>query len=306
MVGAEVPITPPVRGAAPGPAGGSAVNLREGRGQPAVIAGVKVPAVAERPPVVPVTAGCPLVVPADDVWHQQVIPDEILVQLRILVLSVAAHLAVIQLRDDGRGRLHSVRAGFPWRDRDGDRLTCLAAEPAPLPAKGARDTRRATCRVVPHASRVRHLGHPVPVALILPPLWFPNIRRLPKARRVRVKVFIFAFKPFRVVSPLSRHSGLQVDHLEFLLRQSLLQPLQVAFTRLQLRLDVLYRVQVHSGHFSVGKFIFPVFCEFLLFPHIDVHTGVLYATVREKCSSYVFCVFFGSSGDASMNLPLLL
>ena len=260
MVGAEVPITPPVRGATPGPPGGSAVNLREGRGQPAVIAGVKVPAVAERPSVVPVTAGRPLAVPADDVWHQQVIPDEILVQLRILVLSVAAHLAVIRLGDDGRGH-------FPWRDRDGDRLTCLAAEPAPLPAEGARDARRATRRVVPHASRVGHLGRPVPVALIVPPRRFPNIRRLPKARHVRVKVFIFAFKPFRVVSPLSRHGGLQVDHLEFLLRQSLLQPLQVAFTRLQLRLDVLHRVQVHSGHFTVRKFIPPVFCEFLLFPH---------------------------------------
>lgn len=262
MVGAQVPIAPPVRGATPGAAGGSAVDLREGRGQPAVVAGVKVLAVAERPPGVP----------ADSSRCQQVIPDEIFIQLHILVFSVAAHLVIIRLRDSG-GRVPSVKAGFRWRDRDGHGLTGLAAEPAPLPAEGAHDTRYVTCRVEPHASGVRHPA-PLPVALIIPPPRFPNITRLEKAKRVRVKVFIFALKPFRVVSLLSRHGGLQVDHLEFLLRQSLLEPLQVGFTRLQLGLDVLYRVQVHFGHFSVGKFIPPVFCKFLLFPHIDVQSGL--------------------------------
>lgn len=273
MVGAQVPITPPVGGAAPGAAGGSAVNLREGRGQPAVVAGVKVPAVSERPPGVPVGAGRPLVVPADDLWRQQVIPDEIFIQLRIFVFSVAAHLAVIRLRHASWGRVPSMKAGFPWRDRDGDGLTCLAGEPAPFPPERAHDTRYVTCRVELHASGVRHLGS-LPVALITSPLRFPNIPRLRKGKCASVKVLILAFKPLRVVSLLSRHCGLQVYHLEFLLRQSFLEPLQVGFTHLQLRLDVLYRVQVHFGHFSVGKFIPPVFCKFLLFPHIDVHSGL--------------------------------
>lgn len=273
MVGAQVTITPPVRGAASGATGGSAVNQRERRGQPAVVAGVKVPAVAERPPVVPVGVGRPLAVPADDFWCQQVIPHEIFIQLRILVFSVAARLVIIRLGGASRGRVPFLKAGFPWRDRDGDGLACLPAEPAPFPAEVARDTRCVTCRVELHASRVGHLG-PLAVALIIPPPRLPNILRLRKAERVSVKVFIFAFKPFRVVSLLSRHGGLQVDHLEFLLRQSLLEPLQVAFTYLQLRLDVLYGVQVHLGYFSVGEFIPPVFCKFLLFPHIDVQTGL--------------------------------
>ncbi len=283
MVGAQVPITPPVRGATPGAAGGSALDQREGRGQPAVVSGVKVPAVAERPTGVPAGAGRLLDVPADSFWCQQVIPDEIFIQLHILVFSVAAHLVIIRLRDADRGRVPSPKAGFGWRDRDGDGLTCLAGEPAPFPAEGARDTRCAARRVEPHASGVRRPG-PLPVALIPPPLRSPNIPRLGKAKRFGVKVFIFAFKPFRVVSLLPSHGGLQVDHLEFLLRQSLLEPLQVGLTCLQLGLDVLHRVQVHLGHFPVGKFILPVFCKFLLFPHIDVQTGFAptAVTAREK------------------------
>ena len=92
MVGAQVSVTPPVRGAAAGAAGGSAENLREGRGQPAVVSGVKVPAVAERPQGV----RRPLVVPAAHLWSQQVIPDEVFIQLRILVFSVAPHVVIIR------------------------------------------------------------------------------------------------------------------------------------------------------------------------------------------------------------------
>ncbi len=101
MVRAQVPITPPVRGAASGAAGGSVVNLGEGRGQPAIIPGVKLPAVAVRTPAVPVGAGRPQVVPADDLRCQQVIPDEIFIQLRIFVFSVAAHFVIIRLGDAG-------------------------------------------------------------------------------------------------------------------------------------------------------------------------------------------------------------
>lgn len=135
MVGAQISITPPVRGAAPGAARGSALNLRTGRRQSAVVAGVKVRAESERPPGVPVGAGRPLVVRATDPWCQQVISDKIFIQLHVLIFSVASQLAVVRLRHASRGRMPSVRAGFPRRDRDGHRLTCLAAEPALFPAK---------------------------------------------------------------------------------------------------------------------------------------------------------------------------
>lgn len=303
VVGAQVAITPPVRGAAPGAPGRSAVDVREGRGQPAVVAGVKVPAVTERPPGVPPVG--PLVVPAAGLGCQQVIPDEILVELRVLVLSVAALLVVIGLRRGGRGRAPLLEAGLRGRDRDGDWLTCLAAEPAPLPAEGADDPGCGTCRMEPVGDSA-----PLPVALIVPPERLPDIPRVGEAKRLGVKVFILAFKPFRLASFLARHGGLQVDHLEFLLRQRLLQPLQVGFTRLQLRLDVLHAVQVHLRHFSVGKFIPPVFCEFLLFPHFDVHTGLLChqpqsgnATVAEKGGRQLSCVSSETVSGASLSFP---
>lgn len=304
VVGAQVPITPPVRGAASGAPGRSAVDVREGRGLPAVVAGVKVPAVTERPPGVPsvVPPVGPLAVPAAGLGCQQVIPDEILVELRVLVLSVAALLVVIGLRrGGGGGRALPLEAGLRGRDRDGDWLTCLAGEPAPLPAEGADDPGCDTCRMEPVGASA-----PLPVALIVPPERLPDIPRVGQAKRVGVEVFILAFKPFRLVFFLSRHGGLQVDHLEFLLRQRLLQPLQVGFTSLQLRLDVLHAVQVHLRHFSVGKFIPPVFCEFLLFPHFDVHTGLLChqpqsgnATVTEKGGRQLSCVFRDSQWSVS-------
>lgn len=166
MVGAQVPITPPVRGAAAGAAGGSVRNVREGRGQPAIVAGVEVPAVSEGPPAVPLGAVRPLVVPAADSRCQQVIPDEILIQLHILILPVAAHLAVIGLGDETRGRIDPAEGAHPRRDGDGDGLPCLAAEPALFPAEGTRDAPRVTCRVEPCAARVRHLDSQ-PVALIV-------------------------------------------------------------------------------------------------------------------------------------------
>lgn len=107
-----------------------------------------------------------------------------------------------------------------------------------------------------------------------------------------------------MVPPLSGDRGLQVYHLEFLLRQRLLEPLQVALAYLQLGLDVLHGLQVHLRHFSVGEFIPPVFCEFLLLPHIDVWkegfcarrspvTSQPRASVRAKCSasSTLSCAF---------------
>lgn len=99
-----------------------------------------------------------------------------------------------------------------------------------------------------------------------------------------------------MVRPLPGDRGLQVYHLEFLLRQRLLEPLQVALAYLQLGLDVLHGLQVHLRHFSVGELIPPVFCEFLLLPHIDVLkegfcarrspvTSRPRASVRAKCSA---------------------
>lgn len=229
---------------------------------------------AERPPAVPVSAGSLLTVSSRSLWCQQVIPDEIFIQLQILIFPVAAFLVVICTLDDGRGRVHSTKHGLLWRNRDRDWFAHLAAEPASLPAEGAGEPHCvATRSVVLHATGVQRL-HPPLVTLGVPPRRFPDILRFGKGRHVSVKVFIFAFKPFRVVSLLSGHGGLQVNHLEFLLCQSLLEPLQVGFACLQLGLDVLYRVQIHLGYFSVGKFFPPVFFEFLLLPHIDVHAGL--------------------------------
>ena len=252
MVGAEVSITPPVRGAASGAPGGSALNVREGRGHLALVAGVQVPAEAERPSVVPVGA---LAVLVTALRGQQVIPHEILIQLRVLVLLVAV-LPVVSRRGRRGRRGRGALAGSLRGDRDGDGLALLANEPAPLVTRGD------TCS--------RELKTPVNLH---GPLRLPNIPRAVEDKRVRVRVFIFPLRPLRLGPPLQGHGGLQVDHLEFLLRQSLLQPLQVGLTRLQLRLDVLHRLQVHARHFSVGEFIPPVFGKFLLFPHVRVLTA---------------------------------
>lgn len=142
MVGAQVSIAPPFGGAAPRTPRSSAVNLREGRGQPAVVAGVKVPAVPERPPGVPVGAGRPLVVPDDGFGRQQVAPDKILVQLRVLVLSVAAGLTIIL-------RFNYIKSHHPWWDWDGDGLAHPAAKPASFRGKRAGHGHSGTVRLRP-------------------------------------------------------------------------------------------------------------------------------------------------------------
>lgn len=236
MVGAQVSVAPPVRGAVAraGPGG-----LRQGRGQPAVVPGVKVPAVAERPEAVP----------GHQLGRQQVIPDEIVVELRVVVVSVPSSGLVV------RGFLG---AGPPGRHRDGDGLPGPAAEPAPVPDTEAADA-AAGGGGGGGPLRGTHLA-PGPVGLLAPP------GRLSGAA-VRVAVLVL---------PLAGHGGLQVDHLELLLGQSLLQPLQVGFAHLQLRLDVLHGVQVHPGHLSVRELIPPVFGEFLLLPHPDDLTSCVF------------------------------
>lgn len=282
MVGARVAITPPLRCAAPGAQGRSApVNLREGRGQSSVVSGVEVPAVTERPPA---EGGRPVRVPARGLRRQQVIPDEIVVQLRVLVVPVA--VLVVLHPGDGHGgglgrRVPTPKAGVRRRDRDGDGLTCPAA---PFSAKGAVGSRGdSRCEGLQQAPRVRvghHLG-PLPATFIVPPLRFSNAARFDgDNRRLCVQLFVFAFEPFRAASLLPSHGGLQVNHFEFLLRQSLLEPPQVGFTFLQLTLDVLHGVQVHLGHISIGKLLPPVLGELVLFPHIDVDSR---GDQRQKC-----------------------
>lgn len=270
MVGAEVSITPPVRGAAPGASGGFASsNLREGRGQSPVVPGVKVPAAEDRPPGVQMGAMRPVALSADALWCQQVIPNKIIIQFNIFVFSVAVLFVIIRQRDTGLGRVPSLKAGFPWWDGDGDGLAGLAAEPARLPTEDVGDPGSVTWKVKPDAHRVGHLG-----PLVIPPLRFPKMSSMRNTECVGIKVYAYASKTLQVVSLLLSHGCLQVVHLEFLLRQSLLEPLQVGFTRLQLRLYVLDGVQVHSWDFAIGKFIPPVFGKFFLFPHNAVHSGL--------------------------------
>lgn len=237
VVGAQVAVTPPVGGAAPGAAGRSVLDVPEGRGQSAVVARVKVPAVSDGPPVLLVGALRPLVVPAADFGCQQVIPDEILIELGVVVFPVAAHLALVGPGDAARGRVAPLIGALPRRDRDGHGLTCLADELAPLPAEGGQEPSRVTCWVKFGATRVRHLGSQ-PVELVVAPLRLMNVGRPGKYTLFGVEVLIFALKGFRMVLLLSVYRGLQVNHLEFLLRHSLLEPLHVAFAYLQLGLDV--------------------------------------------------------------------
>lgn len=239
MVGAQVSVAPPLGGAAPGAPRSSALNLRQGRGQPAVVTGVQVPAVPERPSGVPVRAGPPLVVPGgggDGFGRQQVVPDEVLVQLRVLVLPVAAGLAVVPRRFD------YIKAPYPRWDWDGDWLARPAAKPASFGAKAAGHARSETGPVGLQPPGVWRRA-PGPVPSVVPPLRFPNVHSDGACRRVGVKVLLFAPAGSPGLAPLpSGHGGLQVDHLEFLLGQSLLEPLQVAFAYLQLGLDVIHGV----------------------------------------------------------------
>lgn len=294
VVGAQVAITPSVRGAAPGAAGRSVLDVREGRGQPAVVAGVKVPAVSDGPEVLLVIAQRPVVVPAADFGRQQVIPDEILIQLGVVVFPVAAHLHFVGAGDAARGRLAPLKGALPRRDRDGHRFTCLAAEPAPLPGEGDHDAPRATRRLKLRDSRVRHPGSQ-PVALVVAPRRLINVGRPGERTFFGVKVLIFAVKDFRLVPLLPIDRGLEVNQLEFLLRHCLLESFQVAFAYLQLGLNVLHRFQVHLRHLSVGEFILPVLCEFLLLPHVDVLTWASdkpQSRERLKSRTKILAVFY--------------